>query len=109
MNIGSEDADLDVVSNDYWSINGSVFHRVSKNISVSFNGSFTDAGYEDKEIAYTKKRHDKTVRASLNLIYHVAPIATELVLSGVLTINNSNLELYDYDREQLSLSIRKAF
>jgi len=106
---GVENSGIDTVSSDYWSLNTSMFHSFNKDLSVSINASYTDAGYEEKEAAYDNKRKDKTVRLGVNFIYNIAEIGSELVLSSSLTNNDSNIDTYEYDRNQISLSLRKVF
>ena len=64
---------------------------------------------QGREAAFAEKRHDKTARLTLDLIYYIAPIKSELSFSISRTLNNSNLPIYPYHRNQVSLSLRRAF
>lgn len=105
---GYEDSGVDTTSNDLSSANIGVYHNFGNGLSVSLNTAYTDTNYDEKEAAYTEKRHDKNIRVGMDAIYHVSNINSELVLSASVTNNDSNLEIYEYDRNQISLSIRKA-
>ena len=64
---------------------------------------------QGREAAFAEKRHDKTARLALDLIYYIAPIKSELSFSISRTLNNSNLPIYRYHRNQVSLSLQRAF
>lgn len=104
-----EDSGLDIYSNKLWGVNASYFHNFSKDLIATVRAGYSDSQYKGFEAAYTEKRHDKTTRFGLDLTYHVAPIDSELLFSISHTNNDSNLPMYEYGRNQVSLSLRKVF
>jgi tetratricopeptide (TPR) repeat protein len=75
-------------------------------VSAGLNGEYRD--YNDQDPLFGQGRLDAQIDASLGLR---AAIGTGLTLRPRLTYtrNDSNLELYDYDRVTASISIRKEF
>lgn len=84
-------------------------HNFSQNFIVTARAGYSDARYQGREAAYTQKRHNKTARLALDLLYCIAPIEPELSWSVSRTLNNSNLLIYQYHRNRVSLSLQRAF
>jgi hypothetical protein len=66
-------------------------------------------GCSGLEPAYTKIRDDKTTTISLNGNYKIKEIDSDLILSINRTKNDSNLAIYGYSRNQISVSLGKSF
>ena len=98
-----------IYSSDLWGVNVAYFHNFSQNFIATVRASYSDARYQGREAAFTQKRHDKTARLALDLIYYIAPIKSELSFSISRTLNNSNLPIYQYHRNQVSISLQRAF
>lgn len=98
-----------IYSSDSWSVNVAYFHNFSQNFIATIRAGYSDARYQGREAAFTEKRHDKTARLSLDLIYYIAPIKSELSFSISRTLNNSNLPIYQYHRNQVSISLQRVF
>jgi len=106
--VANENSGLDTFSNDLWSLSLGGFHSFNNKWSLSANASYADTNYEEKEAAYNDNRHDKNSRLAIDVIYNFSQIDSDLVLSASMLENRSNLKIYNYDRDQLSFSIRKA-
>ena len=104
-----ENSGLAIYSSDSWGVNAAYFHNFSQNFIAIVRAGYSDARYQGREAAFTEKRHDKTARLALDLVYYIAPIKSELSLSISRTLNNSNLPIYQYHRNQVSLSLQRAF
>lgn len=105
----TERSGLDFFSNNLLGANGFYFHNFTKDLILTLRAGYSDTQYLQNELAYPIRRHDRTARYGLDLVYHVNLIASELVLSLNQTNNSSNIEMYDYGRTQASALIRKAF
>jgi len=106
---GKEASGIDYYTNDILGINARYGHAFQNGLQASISASYTDKDYEGKEAAYTVARRDKNVRVGLDLSYKIKEIDSNLVFSVSHTNNDSNLPLYEYDRNQISLSLRKTF
>ena len=104
-----ENSGLAIYSSDLWGVNVAYFHNFSQNFIATVRAGYSDARYQGREAAFTEKRHDKTARLALDLIYYIAPIKSELSFSISRTLNNSNLPIYQYHRNQVSISLQRAF
>ena len=104
-----ENSGLAVYSNNLWGVNAAYFHNFSQNFIAAVRAGYSDSRYRGREVVYTVNRHDKTTRVGLDLVYYIAPINSELSLSISHTRNNSNLPIYEYDRNQVSLSLQVVF
>ena len=62
-------------------MNVAYFHNFSQNFIATVRAGYSDARYQGREAAFAEKRHDKTARLALDLIYCIAPIKSELSLS----------------------------
>lgn len=109
VSVAYENSGIDTFSNDLWSLNFGAFHSFNDKWSLSASASYADTRYEEKEAVYNNKRHDKNTHVGVDIIYNISQIDSELVFSASTTDNDSNLKIYDYDRDQFSLYLRKAF
>lgn len=107
--VGKEDSGYDFYSNDLLGANCMYGFTFRWGLQVTLNGSYSDTDYDGKEAAYSKARRDKTTRIGLDLRYPIKKIYSSLVFSTTYTDNDSNLEIYKYDREQTSLSLEAYF
>lgn len=98
-----------IYSSDSWGVNVAYFHNFSQNFIATVRAGYRDARYQGREAAFTQKRHDKTARLALDLVYYIAPIKSELSFSISRTLNNSNLPIYQYQRNQVSISLQRVF
>lgn len=106
---GTEECDLDIFANESWSVSAMYGHQFFNALQTTVNVSYTDIEYDGIENAYDKARHDQNLRAGLNISYTIPHIATDLSLSYTYTYNDSNLDMYEYDRSQISASLSKTF
>ena len=106
-----ENSGLAIYNSDSWSVNVAYFHNFSQNFIATVRAGYSDARYQGREAAFAEKRHYKTARLALDLIYYIAPIKSELSFSISIsrTLNNSNLPIYQYHRNQVSLSLQRVF
>ncbi len=106
--MGQEDAELAYFSQDFWGFNGTVFHAFDYGISLSANATFLNTHYQGKEAAHNQRRHDKMLRTGVSLSYRLKFIESDISASYSYTNNQSNLDINQYDRHQLFLTIRKS-
>jgi opacity protein-like surface antigen len=106
---GKEDSGYDFYSNDLLGGNIMYGYTFRWGLQATLSGSYSNTEYDGKEAAYNKERHDKTSRIGIDLTYPLNKNHSNLVLSASHTDNDSNLEMYEYDRDQISLSIEAYF
>ncbi|MCB2182164.1 MAG: DUF560 domain-containing protein [Desulfobulbaceae bacterium] len=106
---GKEKSGYDFYTNDLLGGNIMYGYTFRWGLQTTISGSYSDTEYEGKEAAYDKERHDKTSRVGIDLMYPLNAIHSNLVLSASHTDNDSNLEMYKYDRDQISLFIEASF
>ena len=109
LTLGKENSGLDYYSNDVWGVNAMYNHVFPNALRLTLNAIYTDTDYSGKEAAYDQVRHDKNKKIGAQIAYNISAINTDLLVSGSLTFNDSNLEIYEYDRDQLSISLQKRF
>ncbi len=109
LTLGIQNSGLSYQDNDLWGLNAMYGRFFWDIIQVTLSLSYFDTDYTGKEEAYSQARHDKTTRFGMNITYHIKLIGTDLVSSLYRTINHSNLDIYEYDRDQLSFFLRKSF
>ncbi len=78
-------------------------------MAFSLYGSYGVSDYDMREAAYTETREDKSTAVGGSLQYAHQPSGLDAILSLNYTHNVSNLTLYDYDKIQATLSLRKKF
>lgn len=106
---GRELARAGVYSNQSIGANLGWQYNFSKNFVASLYGTYTDSRYDQTEAAYSEKRHDKRTVVGLDLIYTWEAIQADILMSYARTWNQSNLPIYTYNRDTVSLAVRKAF
>lgn len=84
-------------------------YAFAKNLMGSAYATYTDSRYDQRESPYPEKRHDRRTVAGVDFIYNWEEIGSELLLSYSHTWNLSNLPLYRYNRDTVSLAVRKSF
>ena len=107
---GREAARVASYSNQSLGLNLGWQYAFTKNFVSSAYGTYTDSRYDEAEAIYgTDKRHDKRTVLGLDLIYTWDAIQADILLSYSRTWNQSNLPIYTYDKDTVSLAVRKAF
>lgn len=109
LTAGQEKSDLDYFSNKSLGMNSSYLYTFKNGVQASLSTAYIDKKYDGKETAYNEARHDKSTRVTLNLSYKIKRIDSALNFSISDTHNKSNLDIYEYDRSQASLSLSKSF
>jgi outer membrane protein len=104
-----EDSGISYYSNDSIGINSSYGYTFQNGLQTYLNASYTDSDYKGQEIYYSETRHDKISKFLVNTSYHIEKLDSDIVLSANYTDNDSNLDMYKYNRQQISLSVRKSF
>ena len=107
--IGGENSKRETSSNRSKGLNTGYYKAFSKNINLFVSGSINSTNYKGTEVAYNKSRKDTSKSISGNLSYFIEPIKANLALNLSYTKNNSNIEMYDYDRKQAGLTLSKSF
>jgi tetratricopeptide (TPR) repeat protein len=106
---GSENSGIDIFSNDLLGARVYYNRQLTDRIRGSVNASYFDTQYRGKEAAYDDERRDKAFRVGSRLIYNIKPINMDVVLSASYTNVDSNLEIYEYDKIQTSVSLSFSF
>ncbi len=106
---GRENADIETYSNDSWGINGVFYHSFSKHWSASISPSYLKTTYKGEEMLFGTNRKDEYISMNTALNYLIEPLAANLSLSYTWSKNTSMIDLYQYDRQQVMLSISKNF
>ncbi|MFT7576848.1 MAG: tetratricopeptide (TPR) repeat protein [Alphaproteobacteria bacterium] len=81
----------------------------SSRMIARLHGSASQAWFDEAEAAYNKKRLDDRYSFGLDLTFRLENIGSDLIVSGTRTINQSNLPLYVYDRDIVSVRLRRQF
>jgi tetratricopeptide (TPR) repeat protein len=106
---GAENSGIDIFSNDLLGAKANYNRQLTERISGSVNASYFDTQYRGKEAAYDDERRDKSFRVGTRLVYNIKPINADVILSASYTNVDSNLELYEYDKIQTSVSLALSF
>jgi len=88
--------------------------QVSGQLTVNLGGRWQDSAYTDEAPLFGKKRHDVLREASLGLsrvVWAEPKGAGQLsaLLNYVVSSAGSNIDLYDYEKQVLSLSLSYQF
>jgi hypothetical protein len=76
---------------------------------VSAYATYDDVRYDAREAIYPATRHDQRTTTGLDAIYKSEALRGDILFSYAHTWNNSNLPIFDYERDVLSLGYRKTF
>lgn len=109
----SEDADTSRRSNDGWIANVGVEVRPIDNVSVFFNYLHRDREYDGVEPIFAVNRDENEDRFVVGGSYRL-PITGPLAgltanVTYTNTDNSSNVPIFEYDREQVVVSLSKTF
>jgi hypothetical protein len=110
LGLSSEDAESSVFSNVGYRIALGVFQEFPYGISLYVQPEYFYFQYEEEDEAFGSTRHDKTRRLTLSvyrrnwILFGVSP-----VLAYIYTSNNSNQELYSYERHQFQIGFTSRF
>jgi outer membrane protein len=107
--LGRDKSDIDTASNWRAGLNASLNQPLAENLAGSLWASYAHSEYDEKEAAYTEAREDDRLSAGFDLRYALKEPGLDLILSGSVTRNNSNLELYEYNQFQTTFTIAKPF
>ncbi len=107
--LGKENSHTLIESNDSKGLSIEYFKALSSNLSLYTSASISTTDYEGVEVAYNKTREDTNKRLGLSLSYLFSDYKINSSLSFNYTNNSSNIEIYDYDRTQISLTFSKSF
>ncbi|WP_415894922.1 surface lipoprotein assembly modifier [Neptuniibacter sp. PT34_22] len=78
------------------------------NIKLTPSFTYQESEYAGEDWIYGIKRNDKYMLANLNIDWTVGPSWT-LLGNYSYTKSDSNIELYEYDRQQVMLGLRYSF
>lgn len=107
--IGRERSGVETFSNTSKGLNFNYYKAFSQSLNIQLSPSYSKTGYKGEEVAFGKSRDDamKNFRASVNYLF--SDYGLNASLSYSYTKNNSNIEMYDYSREQTTLMLTKSF
>lgn len=107
--IGREECDLDYYAQDMWAVNARYGYAFTIGIQASLSASYTNSDYDGKEAAYFVTRDDDTIRFGGELSYLIQKIDTTASLSIYHTDNDSNIDIYTYDKNVITFSLSKSW
>ncbi|WP_415903079.1 surface lipoprotein assembly modifier [Neptuniibacter sp. QD29_5] len=112
--IGNETPDESNILSDgqvdrvFWGGNVGVQLSPLKNLKFTPSITYQDSEYAGNDWIYGVKRHDKYMLANLNVEWIIG--SSWVVLGNYsFTKSDSNIELYEYDRQQVMLGMRYNF
>lgn len=111
FNLGREDSDLDIYTNDVRGVYLGYEHNFrEQGIRASVTASYTDTQFEGIQAAYTVARHDVSRKLSASMTYALPQLKGASV-TGTASYqdNDSNLPINTYERTLFSLSFTKRF
>lgn len=109
LNYTEEHAERDYYSNAQHGIGLAYYHAFAPDMLLALSGGYGASRYEAAEAAFGEKRRDEVLRYSASFSYRLAPLAADLVVAVNYTDSQSNISLYEYDRWQSSIALRKTF
>ncbi len=107
--LGKENSHTETSSNNSKGINVGYYKALSQKLNTYISTSWNNTRYKGEEVAYNKSRKDISKSVSGNLNYFIESIKSNLTLDLSYTRNSSNIEMYDYSRRQVGLSLSKSF
>jgi len=107
--IGAEDSKTSSDSNDMYGINLGYYKGLTKEANLYLSTSYNDTSYDDSLDFFDKKREDKKFTVSGNISYFVDQIKSNISLNLSHTKNDSNLELFEYTRDVVSINLGYRF
>jgi len=109
INTGTEQSNNYLNKNNYIGVNISYFKKIFKNTNFYIYANISKTDYKNIEAAYNKKRNDFLSFFTCNISYFYPLIKSEIIGSYSYSNQNCNIETYEYDRNQLMISIMKKF
>ncbi len=107
--IGRENSKTETSSNSSMGLNLGYYKALIKNLNMFLSASISNTDYKGIEVAYDKSRDDSLVSVGANISYFIEPIKSNVIFNISYTQNDSNIEMYEYDRTQIGLSFSKSF
>lgn len=96
-------------SNASFGVNAGWQYNFASNFVASFYGNYTQSYYDAPEVIYgNDRRRDDRTTVGAELIYAWETIGSDILLSYAHTWNDSNLPIYSYDRDTVSVAVRKG-
>jgi len=109
LSLGKVRADINSSSSKSRGINARYGYNFANGVQSSIGLNYNRSKYAGIEAAYTSERSDETMAISLNGNYKIKEIDSDLVVSISATKNDSNLPIYEYKRQQVSVSVNHRF
>lgn len=107
--IGKENSHTQISSNKSKGLNTGYYKAFSQTLNVYLGASYSKTDYEGVEAAYDKGRKDSSKSVNTNINYFIDQIKSNIALNMSYTKNSSNIEMYDFTRKQIGISISKNF
>lgn len=107
--LGKENSHTETSSNNSKGINLGYYKAFTQKFNIYLGISYSKTDYDGEEVAYSKSREDSSKSLSGNINYFIEPIASNISLNMSYTRNISNIEMYDYTRKIIGLSLSKSF
>ncbi len=103
-----EDTRVNFIDNDTDSVYAGFYMKLFEHTFVFIGPSVSWNVYEEREAAFEHKRDDVRTRLNLNLSKKLSN-DLELAIGYTYTYNDSNLEIYNFRRNQLTIQLSKGF
>lgn len=104
-----EDAKQTFLTNHSDAINVGYYTMLPEGFALFVQPSASLVKYNEKEAAYDKAREDAQYTVNVNLSKNIGNTGFAFAFGYTYTRNDSNLEMFDYKREQVSAQISKVF
>ena len=109
---GRDNAKDDINSNNAYGVSLQYAQPFFNKINIFLSPSFSNTSYKEKENAFDEKRKDKMYSLYSEISYKFKKrkgIQPKLSLNYSYSKNDSNLPLYEYDRQQVGVNLNIGY
>ena len=103
-----EETKKSFLDNDTDTVYAGIFTKLSNDTSLFVGPSLSWTTYDEREAAFEHARDDLRTKINVNLLKELGD-GLEIAVGYTYTYNDSNLELYGFRRNQLTIQISKSF
>lgn len=107
--LGRDASGIGIYSNDNWQLNASIFCSLGYGFALNMFGSYGQSDYDEREAAHPVVREDLTRTIGASFRYENDENGWDVDVGVRFTDNDSNIQLYEFDRFQGTATVRKKF
>lgn len=111
-NVGRDNAKDGINSNNAYGVSLQYAKLFLNKVNIYLSPSFSNTSYKEKENAFDEKRQDKMYSLYSEISYKFKKrkgIQPKLSLNYSYSKNDSNLSLYEYDRQQVGVNLNVGY